>query len=376
MPDVSASSSVLERVQRLTGALQSSGLGGLVLNPGPSLTYFTGLSFHLSERPTCAFFCADGRAMLILAELEQPKLALTPVNFQPFTFNDNPASWLQAFQAALAFGGLQSARLGVEPVRLRYLELDLLQRASPSVSLVSGAEVIASLRMRKDAAEVAAMRSAVQIAEQALEATLPAIRPGVSERELAAELTLQLLRHGSEPEMPFAPIMASGPNSANPHATPTDRKLQTGDLLVIDWGAAYQGYFSDLTRTFAIGQVEPELARIAAIVAEANAAGRAAIRPGVEAGSLDAAARKVIEQAGYGQYFTHRVGHGLGMEGHEAPYLFGANEEALATAMTFTIEPGIYLPGRGGVRIEDDMVVTAEGGESLSSYPRALRVLE
>jgi Xaa-Pro dipeptidase len=209
-----------------------------------------------------------------------------------------------------------------------------------------------------------------------MEATLPLIKVGMSERQLASELTLQLLRHGSEPEMPFSPIVASGPNSANPHGTPTDRPLSLGDLLILDWGATVNGYVSDLTRTFAIGEPDPELARIAEIVAAANTAARDIAAPGVPASDVDQAARSVIEQAGYGKFFIHRTGHGLGLEGHEEPYIRGDNDQLLEEGMTFTIEPGIYLPNRGGVRVEDDFVITSDGGESLSNLPRQLRIIE
>ena len=226
--------------------------------------------------------------------------------------------------------------------------------------------------MQKDAAEVALMRTATGIAQRALLATLPAVRPGVSERAIAAELVQHLLREGSEGELPFQPIVAFGPNSANPHAVPSDYALRPGDLVLFDWGASYQGYFSDLTRMFVVGEAEETLADIAAVTQRANAAARDLAAPGVTAGEVDRAARKVIEDAGYGAYFIHRTGHGLGLEVHEEPYIRADNDRVLAPGMTFTIEPGIYLPGRGGVRIEDDMVITADGAESLSDLPRAL----
>lgn len=219
------------------------------------------------------------------------------------------------------------------------------------------------------------MRKAVDVAQRAFQDTIPLIKSGITERELAAELTLQLLRHGSEPELPFFPIVASGPNSANPHSTPTDRKLEMGDLLVLDWGATIEGYVSDLTRTLALGEVEAELAHIAQIVQQANAAGRAAARPGIPAGEVDHASRNVIEMAGYGQYFIHRTGHGLGMEAHEEPYIRAGNDLLLDPGMTFTVEPGIYLPERGGVRVEDDLLVTVDGVESLSNLPRNLLII-
>src|SRR5690606_37032721 len=188
-------------------------------------------------------------------------------------------------------------------------------------------------------------------------------------------LVMQLFKHGSEPEMPFAPIVSSGPNSANPHASPSDRKLQAGDLLVVDWGAAYGGYISDLTRTFAVGAVDEEYRKIHKIVQEANAAGRAAAKPGIPCAEVDRAAREVIERSGYGKYFTHRTGHGIGMEGHEEPYMRGDNMQILEAGMAFTVEPGIYLTNRNGVRIEDNLVITEDGAESLSDMPREIRVV-
>jgi Xaa-Pro dipeptidase len=219
------------------------------------------------------------------------------------------------------------------------------------------------------------MRRAVEIAQTALKATLPLIKIGMTEKELAAELVMQLLKQGSEPEMPFAPIVSSGPNAANPHASPSERRLQAGDLLVIDWGATHDGYISDLTRTFAVGEVDDESQKIHQIVQEANAAGRAAGRPGVPCANVDQAARDVIEKAGYGLYFTHRTGHGIGMEGHEEPYMRGDNMQLLEPGMAFTVEPGIYLPNRNGVRIEDNVVITEDGADVLSDMPREIRVV-
>jgi Xaa-Pro dipeptidase len=197
----------------------------------------------------------------------------------------------------------------------------------------------------------------------------------MTEKELAGELVIQLFKHGSEPEMPFSPIVSAGPNSANPHASPSDRKLERGDLLVIDWGAAFDGYISDLTRTFAVGEVDAECATIHRIVQDANAAGRAAAKPGIPCADVDKAARAVIEAAGYGPFFTHRTGHGIGMEGHEEPYMRGDNMQILETGMAFTVEPGIYLPNRNGVRIEDNVVITSSGADVLSSMPREMRVV-
>lgn len=366
--------SILSRQDRLGQALVQSGFQALVINPGPSLSYLTGLMFHLMERPILAMFTVGDSPILIIPELEALKVASLPFLAQVYMYGEDPATWPSVFQHAAQACGL-TGLVGVEPTKLRYLELKLLEMAAPGITITSAEDVLAGLRMRKDEHELQAMRMAVDISQTALQNLLPVIHPGITERQLAAELTLQLLRAGSDSETPFAPIVSAGPNSANPHAFPSDRPLSTGDLLVIDWGASYQGYCADLTRTFAIGPVEEEFEQIARIVEAANAAGRAAAGPGVQAGQVDGASRSVIEAAHYGAFFTHRTGHGLGMEGHEQPYIRPGNTLELSPGMTFTIEPGIYLPGRGGVRIEDDILITHNSAESLSTLPRTLIVL-
>jgi Xaa-Pro aminopeptidase len=365
----------LTRQAQLATALYTHHLDLLALNPGPSLTYLTGLNFHLMERPVVGLFTPHNPVILVLPELEAGKTADLPYPVQVFPYGEDPAIWPNAFRQAALAAQLEGRRVGVEPGQMRVLELRLLEAAAETAQYLSAEESLAELRMRKDQSEIEAMRTAAQIAQQALKETLPKVKAGISERELAAELTAQLLRAGSDVEMPFAPIVSSGPNGANPHAVPSERRLGPGDLLVIDWGAGYKGYFSDITRTFAIGEVETEFKHIAAIVREANQAGRAAARPGATADAVDHAAREVIEKAGYGLFFTHRTGHGLGMQAHEAPYMRAGNLQVLEAGMTFTVEPGIYLPGRGGVRIEDDVVITKDGAESLTDLPRELVTL-
>jgi Xaa-Pro dipeptidase len=355
--------------------MQNANLNLLALNPGPTLTYLTGFHFHLMERPVVMLLPARGTPILVLPTLEQAKVQKLAFPLHPFFFGDDPSTWANVFQRAMQSAGAGDQPIGVEPTRWRFLETNMLQQAAPQIQFASAAPVLDALRVQKDEQELAAMRKAVKIAENALQATLPSIVPGVSEAQVAAELTAQLLKAGSDPEMPFSPIVAAGENSANPHAAPSKRRLRHGDLLVIDWGAAYDGYISDLTRTFAIGDVEDELRQIAAIVREANQAGRQTAAPGVSAALVDAATRQVIDAAGYGEFFTHRTGHGIGMEAHETPYIRSGNEQVLQPGMTFTIEPGIYLPERGGVRIEDNVAITEDGVEIFSSLPRELITL-
>jgi Xaa-Pro dipeptidase len=363
------------RFERLNASLQTSSLDAVILNPGPTLTHLTGLRFHLMERPVVLMFAKDQDPAIVLPELELQKVASLPYRLQVFAYPENPADWDHAFRRAAQALALDGKRIGVELRQMRLLEFRHVKAGAPEADFPDASDVLSRLRLRKDESEIAAMRRAVKIAQDALEATIPLIRIGMTEKELSAELVVQLLRQGSEPEMPFAPIVSGGPNAANPHASPGDRPLQTGDLLVVDWGATCDGYISDLTRTFAAGEVDEEYRKIHRIVQEANAAGRAAAKPGVPCANVDQAARAVIENSGYGVYFTHRTGHGIGMEGHEEPYMRGDNMQLLEPGMAFTVEPGIYLPGRNGVRIEDNVVITETGADVLSDLPREMRVV-
>ena len=365
----------LARLNNLTASMRTSKLDAVILNPGPTLTYLTGVHFHLMERPVVLFVAPGQDPVLVLPELELPKMELFPYKVQAVAYGENPSEWENAFRKAAQALGLDGKRIGVEPRQLRLLEFSHVKAGAPESEFPDASNVLSMLRLKKDKAEVDSMRRAVKIAQDALEATIPFIKIGMTERELSSELVMQLLKNGSDSEFPFAPIVSAGPNSANPHASPTERKLQAGDLLVVDWGAAYDGYISDLTRTFSVGEVEDELQKIHKIVQESNAAGRAAGKPGVPCADVDIAAREVIEKSGYGKYFTHRTGHGIGMEGHEDPYMRGDNMQLLEPGMAYTVKPGIYLTGRNGVRIEDNIVITETGADCLSDMPREIRVV-
>ncbi len=374
MADPHSSQNILKRQNALATLLKASGLDALALNAGPSQTYFSGLHFHLMERPVVLMLSPGQAPVLVLPGFEKGKTDSLDYELRTVTYGEDPAQWQEAFdQAGKLLGGAK--HIGVEGLRLRFMELAYLQGALPGAEFEAAEALLAQMRMHKDAAEVAAMQRAVEIAEAALKETITRVKIGMTEKQIAGELIQQLYTNGSDPELPFAPIVAAGPNSANPHATVSDRKIAKGDLLLFDWGAAYDGYFSDLTRTFAIGEVSEEAKRIYEIVKLANQAGRAAGKPGAPCSAVDDAAREVIEDSNYGQYFTHRTGHGLGMEPHEEPYMRAGNSMKLEPGMAYTVEPGIYLPGRGGVRIEDNVVITEDGAKTLSSFPRELQVI-
>ncbi len=355
------------RTEGLLADAEAMGLDALALVPGPNLRYTTGLRFFLSERPVVALLPVDGPAALVLPELEAGKARAA--GFDAFAYTDEEGYAL-AFHEACASLELADARVGVEALKMRVLEQRILERFAPNVELVPVDELYAEMRMVKTADELNAMQRAVRVAEEAFLAWVPMLREGITERRAAALLVGALLSGGAD-GLAFDPIVASGPQGALPHAAAGERPFQEGDWVVVDWGAMVDGYVSDLTRSLVVGHTGDTLQRVHELVVRANEAGRGAVGPGVEAQEVDAATREVVRAGGYGAHFFHRTGHGLGLEEHEPPYIVAGNTLRLKPGMTFTVEPGVYLEGTGGVRIEDDVVVTQSGSTTLSSLSRA-----
>ena len=357
------------RLQGLRQQQAAHDLDWVALVPGANLRYLTGLNLTLTERPLVFFFPREGRPASLLPTLEVPRIeAHLTFEVELFAYSDEEGHQ-PAFERACRALSLAGKRLGVEFLNMRVLELKHLEQYAPGCQMLDAGGVLSELRMIKDAKEIEHIRQAIRITEQALQEVADAIQPGRADLEIAAELKIAFLRAGGQ-GMSFEPIVVAGPESASPHAGPSGRLIEPGDLIVIDCGVTYQGYVADITRTFAAGPIAPRLEHVYEIVKEANAAGRAAVRPGVPAQDVDRVTRQVIARAGYGEYFVHRTGHGLGLEVHEPPYIVEGNEALLRPGMTFTIEPGIYLPGQGGVRIEDDVLVTPQGAETLTTFPR------
>ncbi|HLN13082.1 MAG TPA: Xaa-Pro peptidase family protein [bacterium] len=230
------------------------------------------------------------------------------------------------------------------------------------------------LRWVKDDAEIAAIQRAAELADAGFAHMLTVLRPGITERWAAAELEIFLRRAGAE-RLSFETVFASGPRSALPHGRPTDRVLAAGDFVTMDYGPVIEGYTADCTRTVVLGGPDARQREIYALVLEAQRAALAAVRAGVSSRAVDAAARSVIEAGGYGEAFGHGLGHGIGLEIHEGPSLSQRMDVPLEPGMVVTIEPGVYVPGWGGVRIEDDVVVTSDGGRVLTHAPKDLRIL-
>jgi Xaa-Pro dipeptidase len=359
------------RLQKLTQKILDHGLDGMALMPGPNMLYISGIHAHISERPILLFIPADDDPAIIIPSLEAAKARAVGIpDSRIFAWSDDEG-YTRAFQQASAQLELGDYLLGIEELHMRVLEYEMLQRYAPGLNMTHAESVIGELRSVKDNDEVAAMRRATAVAEAALEELLPRIKVGMTEKQIAALLMQELVNAGAH-SFSFNPIIAGGPNSALPHATPTDRPIRNGEFLLIDWGAVIDDYPSDITRTFQVGDLDPELERVYDAVRRANEAGKAAARPGVTGEQVDRAARKVIADAGYGEQFIHRTGHGLGLEVHETPNMVEGNSTPLIPGNVFTVEPGIYLPGRGGVRIEDNIVVTADGSLCLTNISREL----
>jgi Xaa-Pro dipeptidase len=359
------------RVQKLYDIIERAGLDGMVLIPGSNLFYITGQDFHLMERPLIVFFVPGRDPVAILPFLEQERFMEIPIKAEMFTWTDTDG-YAGAFEAAARSLDLNGKRIGVEELRMRMLESSLIERYFPGVNLVLAGKDLADLRLRKDADDLAGLREAIAISQDALQAVIEWVRPGLTEREITGQLIVEQLKRGGG-KHPFEPYALIGPNAALPHADPGDRVLKEGDVLLFDYGTSARGYVSDITRTFIVGEPSPKVIEVYEAVRAANEAGRLVAKPGIAAQEVDRAARKAIEDAGYGKYFTHRTGHGLGLEAHEGPNMVEGNTQILEPGMVFTVEPGIYLPGEFGVRIEDDMVITTDGAESLSTFPRELR---
>lgn len=352
--------------------MQEHGLDAVVVVPGANLAYLAGLDFSTRLRLTAALFPAQGQQALVLPEMELERArahAPGELHIYPWGDAEGPNDALRRAAVDTGLGG----RIGVEHYAMRVFELRALEAAVPGAQFVDATPLLSRMRMVKDAGELAAIREAVRLIEQALRETIGQIRAGMTELEVA-EIWLAAIRAtGCPPSFEIA--VGSGPNGASPHHTNGQRRLQAGDLVVMDGGVVYNGYASDITRTIAIGEPAPEVRRIYELVKEANAAGRAACAPGVTGEAVDRAARSIIEAGGYGPQFIHRTGHGFGLEIHEPPFIVGGNQAPLIPGNTFTIEPGIYVPGLCGVRIEDDMVITGGGAECLTSFERDLIIV-
>ncbi len=361
-----------DRLELAAAAAAEAGLAALLLSPGPDLRYLTGYDAHQLERLTCLTVPAagadGGRPFLVVPRLELPAAQASGagdlrLELIPWDETDDPYALV-----AKRLGPV-TGRIGLSD-RMWALMVLGIRDALPGADQVLASTALRGLRMRKTPAEVAALREAGEAIDR-VHARVPGwLRAGRTERQVAADIADAILEEGHA-RVDFT-IVASGPNAASPHHDVSGRVLLRGDAVVVDIGGTMpSGYCSDCTRTYVIGTPPPEFAAYYEVLRGAQDAACAAVRPGVTAEAVDAAAREPITAAGYGEYFVHRTGHGIGLECHEDPYIVSGNTEPLQPGMAFSIEPGIY-PGPHGARIEDIVVCTEQGCERLNNASREL----
>jgi Xaa-Pro aminopeptidase len=355
------------RLARVRAAAAAAGLDAVLLTPGPDLRYVIGYDAKQLERLTCLAVPAHGDPALFVPRLELAAAQASPagawgLEMIPWEETADPFRLVASMLGDVATVGVSDRMWALSVLQFR--------DALPAARLALAGAALRPLRIRKTPAEVAALREAGAAIDR-VHAQVPGwLRPGLTERAVGALIAEAILAEGHA-SVDFT-IVASGPNAASPHHEVSDRVLAAGDAVVVDIGGTMpSGYCSDSTRTYAIGEPPAEFTAYYKVLYEAQEAACAAVRPGVTAESVDAAAREPITRAGYGDSFIHRTGHGIGLEAHEDPYIVAGNQEALEPGMAFSVEPGIY-PGPHGARIEDIVVCTDEGFERLNHTPREL----
>jgi len=352
-----------DRLAKVRGEIAAGGLDGLLITENVNIRYlsgFTGSYAVLLITGDTAFLLTDTR-YVEQADEEVPGFAVEMVE----------DGWITGVAGLVQ--RLDARRVGFEGTALNYEDWKSLREALPGRELVSVDDLVGRLRMVKDASEVAIMREAARIADLTCEHILRMLKPGLREREVAVEIDYFMRKQGADKEA-FGTIVASGPRSALPHGEPTDRIISAGEFIVLDFGARKQGYHSDITRTVLLGRPKPRQQQVYNVVLEAQQRAIAAARPGLLGREVDAVAREYIAERSYGKHFGHGLGHGLGLAVHEGRILAKRSEIALEPGMVVTVEPGIYISGWGGVRIEDDVLVTESGHDVLTHSPRVLTI--
>ena len=360
------------RSERLKSAIAKAGLDAVAVVPGANFYYLTGVHFHLMERPTVLFVGADGRKAAVIPALEKAR-------WQAEAPDVDTIYWLDSDGYEAAFEKvarrLRATRLGVEGQRMRYFEAEVVRRSFANTLVIDAHAEISAIRLCKDKAEIASMRRAIEISERAWLSTMDHAHSGMIETEVRQILTSAMLAEGAD-GFAFDPIVLSGGATADPHGVASfDRKLDRGAALLIDFGASWGGYSADITRTVFVETVSDEHRAIYEAVLAANALGRQIASPGVSLDRVDRDVTAKLRVGGYPELIVHKTGHGLGLDVHEAPQVMIGNNQLLEPGMVITIEPGLYRNGDVGVRIEDDVLITESGGESLTTLERTLRVV-
>ncbi|MGB3335481.1 MAG: Xaa-Pro peptidase family protein [Mycobacterium sp.] len=365
------SSAYSHRLSAAAAAAANAGLAGLVITPGYDLRYLIGSRAQTFERLTALVLPATGAPTMVVPRLELAALRESAVADLGVAVRD----WVDGEDPYRMVGealGQTSAAVAVTDSMPALHLLPLVDVLGTTPVLATG--VLRDLRMIKDPSEIDALRKAGAAIDRVHARVPEFLVPGRTEADVAADIAEAIVAEGHS-EVAFI-IVGSGPHGADPHHECSERVLQAGDIVVVDIGGPVEpGYNSDSTRTYSLGEPNPEVAQHYSVLQEAQRAAVASVRPGVTAQQVDAAARDVLAEAGLAEYFVHRTGHGIGLSVHEEPYIVAGNDEALRAGMAFSVEPGIYFPGKWGARIEDIVIVTADGAESLNDQPHELVVV-
>lgn len=360
-----------QRTNQIAQSLATKGLDAAFITSKASVFYFSGVYAEAHERLIAILVLKNGATAIVCPALEKGIVESSPWTGEVVTYMDHESPWDKIVKLFLD-QQIVPERIGVEGEHLTFNRSEKLCASFAGLSIIDLTEELQTLRMIKSPDEVRLMKRAAELADFAIDTGVKALREGVTELEVIAEIEYAMKKEGIR-EMSFDTLVLFGDNSADPHGVPGNNRLKRGDFALFDLGVVFEGYCSDITRTVVFGEASSKQREIYETVLKAEEAAIESATVGATLGSIDIAARQVITTAGYGEYFTHRIGHGIGIEVHEHPSMAANNDATAQVGMTFTVEPGIYLPGVGGVRIEDDIVMTESGPILLTSYPKALQ---
>lgn len=361
------------RLENLAEQLRREECDFAFLTSPYSIFYYTGYYTDPHERLVALYLTQDGESVLICPAMEVEEVRSVGWDKNILSYDDVQDPW-SMFQSSYIGKQKSASKVAVEKNHLTFQRFEKLQAMLYDVEWIAAEEMVLSQRLRKDERELAKMKEAARLADYAIGEAVKLLRPGVTEQEIVAQVEMLVKMQGAQ-GMSFPTTVLFGEKSAMPHGKPGKRALQEGDFALFDLGVIIDGYCSDITRTFGFGSLSDEQKTIYEVVLTGQLAALDVCRPGTLLQEVDLAARNSIAAAGYGKYFTHRVGHGLGIDVHEAPSVHAKNTDPLIEGMTFTIEPGVYLPDVGGVRIEDDVFITRDGCEILTKYPKELQII-
>ena len=363
------------RIARLQERMRTEGVSLTLLAGTDQMRYLTGWREGGHERFVGLFVPAEGEPAFVVPKMNAPQARETPAGIATVFGWEDHTGWQGEVETLLAGWGIGMDSTILVDDELLSVHLLKLQGLCPGTTFQAAGDIMASLRQIKTEAELAAMQRAADMIDSIYAEALGWLHEGITEREFHDLILAAIKREGSRPS--FSPLICFGANAALPHHHTGDTTLKKGDVVIIDIGCIWENYASDITRTVAFGEpTDPDAKHVYRVVSAAHLAARGFARPGVSGEATDAAARKVIADAGYGDYFVHRTGHGIGLSTHEPPYIVQGNADPLQTGMCFSVEPGIYLPGRFGVRIENIVTVTADGVRSLDAdAPTELKIV-